>query len=109
MHRPRFKIISIFILLLSWSFFVPLFSANLNSADHHEISMQLVPCDMDNCNIQTANPCTTHCEGFSAILITLDAKQLENQRPLNFLEITSSIHQQYIAIELKPPKNIEIV
>ena len=109
MHRSSVNIISIFILLLSWSFFVPLFSANVTTSEHHEISMQLVPCDMDNCAIQAANPCTSHCEGFSAILMTLFAEELDNPHALHFLDIASSIHQQYIAIELKPPKNIEIV
>ncbi|MGL4674782.1 MAG: hypothetical protein ACRCXK_07970 [Wohlfahrtiimonas sp.] len=105
MARFRLNIISIVVLLLSWSVFVsPSFSMSLNNSTHHETSMQLMPCNGDSCNVQQpATNCIKHCEALSVISAPSLKKELSPQNSPKLVADDQTIFQFYTTVELKPP------
>ncbi|WP_143691119.1 hypothetical protein [Wohlfahrtiimonas populi] len=105
MERFRLNIISIVVLLLSWSVFVsPSFSMSLNNSIHHETSMQLMPYNGDSCNLQQpATNCIKHCEALSIIIPPSFKKELSPQNSPKLLADDQAIFQFYATVELKPP------
>lgn len=106
MQHHRVNIISIIILLFSWSLFTsPALSSSLDNQLHHEVSMELMPCHDDNCNMQPSTSCAKHCEALSSVIALSLKKELSPQiSPKLFANDQASL-QYYSSVELKPPKN----
>lgn len=104
MKRSRLNIISIILLLLSWSIFAsPALSISVEQPSHHEISMQLMPCHDDNCHMQSTTACAQHCEALSVISAPSFRKELSPPNSPNLLADDQTIFQFYTTVELKPP------
>ncbi len=103
MTLSQSKIIFSIILLLGWSVFIaPTFSFQLSDT-HHDISMQIIPCHDENCNIQMNTSCTQHCEASQTIVLSMQLLALgfatNNHSLINHIDEFSFIQ----LVELKPP------
>lgn len=104
MKRFRLNIISIIILLFSWSIFAsPSLSASLDNSSHHEIAMQLMPCHDDNCLIQLSTSCAQHCDALSVISAPSFRQEFSPPHSPKLFADDQTILQFYTMVELKPP------
>ncbi len=100
----RLNIISIFILLFSWSIFLsPTFAINLDDPGQHKVSMQLIPCLDETCHLQSSPNCTQHCEVTSVISESFFYKELSLPNSPKLVMDDQRVQQIYTVVELKPP------
>lgn len=104
MKHSRLNIISIIILLFSWSIFAsPTLSSTLDNSLHHETMMQLMPCHDDHCNMQSSTSCAQHCEALSVISVSYLNQVLSPQNSPKLLADDQTSFQYDSTVELKPP------